>query len=143
MDFTSLYSHAGPSSTIASPNDALLATATLTLLVLRDAESFQVLQSWRIPQACTYSHLSFSQDSRYLAATCTDERNPVVHVYSVTLGDKPAATITSGSEGLQGMKWWDNNNFGKRWLACWARHNVSLCFATRVCQLNVFTLVIQ
>lgn len=127
MDFTSLYSHAGPSSTAASPNDALLATATLTLLVLRDAESFQVLQSWRIPSGRTFTQLSFSQDSQYLVAACTNDKNPLVHVYSVTLGDKPAAVITPGSEGLQGVKWWDNNSFGKRWLACWSRHNVSTC----------------
>jgi WD40 repeat protein len=124
MDFTSLYSHAGQNATIASPDNALLATSTLTLLVLRDAETFQVLQSWRIPSGCTFSHLAFSQDSRYLAAACTNDKQPLVHVYSVTLGEKPAAVITPGSEGLQGIKWWDDNSFGKRWLACWSRHNV-------------------
>lgn len=124
MDFTSLYSHAGPSSTVTSPDDTLLATATLTLLVLRDAESFQVIQSWRIPSGRSFSQLSFSQDSKYLMAADVSDKGPLVHVYSVVLGEKPAAVITPGSEGLQGVRWWDNNISGKRWLACWSRHNV-------------------
>lgn len=123
MDFTALYSS---SSTVASPDGAYLLTSTGPHLVLRDSTSFQVLQSHRSPSNITkpLTNLAFSPDSQYYLAADIDTGTVIVHGVSGSVDDRPAATIRAGSEGLQGVRWLDND-FGRRWLACWSRHGVS------------------
>lgn len=121
MDFTSLYSSA---SSILSPSTALLLTSTPGFLVLRDAASFQILQSWRTgsPSSKPWTQLAFSGDSRFCLADDTDAG--VVEVYAVD-EEKPVVSIKAGSEGLQGARWVENNiSGGPRYVACWARHGV-------------------
>lgn len=117
MDFTSLYTS---SSTLLSPNCELILTATPALLVLRDATSFQVLQSWRRTATTTTPQLGFSDDSRYCAVADVDAGT--VNVYSVA-SEHVAAVIHAGSEALQGARWIPSSS-GTRWIACWSKHGV-------------------
>ena len=121
MDFTSLYSS---SSSLLSPSATLLLTSTPGFLVLRDAASFQVLQSWKTGPASSkpWSQLAFSADSRFCLAADIDAG--VVEVYSVD-EDKPVVSMKAGSEGLQAVRWIENSTSGgPRLVACWARHGV-------------------
>ena len=115
MDFTSLYSSA---SSILSPSTALLLTSTSGFLVLRDAASFQVLQSWRTGSASSkpWTQLAFSEDSRLCLAADTEAG--LVDIYDVE-EDKPVISIKAGSEGLQSVRWLANGL-----VAYWAKHGV-------------------
>lgn len=135
MDFTSLYQN---SRTILSPCSTLLLTLTpSSLLILREASTFRVLQSWRpvasLPPGfgnAKLSQLSFSQDSQYCVVASVDAG--IVWIYNRDT-EQDAAQIKAGSEGLAAVRWW-NNEKGKRWLACWSKHNVrrhSLCLYER------------
>lgn len=125
MDFTSLYQN---SSTISSPCSSYLLTLTpSSLLILREASSFRVLQSWKPTTATnstsgksSLSQLAFSQDSQYCLVASVDAG--LVWVYNVDSADV-AAEIKTGSEGLAAVRWLPNSS-GKRWLACWAKLNV-------------------
>lgn len=120
MDFTSLYSS---TSSILSPSSSLLLTATSGFLVLRDAASFQVLQSWRTgsPSSKPWTQLSFSADSRFCLASDTEAG--IVEVYAVD-EEKAVVSVKAGSEGLMGVRWLEGSSGGPRLIACWARHGV-------------------
>jgi hypothetical protein len=145
MDFTSLYSCASlHSGSILSPCSSYLLVANPGFLVLRDAVSFQVLQSWKTPpsagtsisasksagSAPALSQLAFSCDSQYCLAV--DVPAQMAYVYSVS-EDRPVATIKAGQEGLQGARWLENGVTGQRYVAVWARHAVGdpVCISYR------------
>lgn len=136
MDFTSLYSCASaPSGSILSPCSSYLLVSNPGFLVLRDAVTFQVLQSWKTAPASApaaastsvsksgsaLSQLAFSSDSQYCLAV--DVPAQTAYVYSVN-EDRPVATIRAGQEGLQGARWLENGETGQRYVAVWARHGV-------------------
>ena len=147
MDFTSLYSCASSSSgSILSPCSSYLLVANPGFLVLRDAVSFQVLQSWKTAASTTtssssssksagsmpsLSQLAFSSDSQYCLAV--DAPAQTAYVYSVS-EDRPVATIKAGQEGMQGARWLENGVTGQRYVAVWARHAVGSPF---VCMLSL------
>lgn len=149
MDFTSLYSCASSSSgSILSPCSSYLLVANPGFLVLRDAVSFQVLQSWKLAASTTttsssssksagsapsLSQLAFSSDSQYCLAV--DAPAQTTYVYSVS-EDRPVATIKAGQEGMQGVRWLENDVTGQRYVAVWARHAVG-SLAYPVCLLSL------
>lgn len=122
MDFTQLY----PSMcTVISPNTAYILSSTATHLVLRDATSFQILQSWRSHNTANkpYTQLSFSADSQYCLAVqpSSNDGCGCAVVFHVGTADEPVANIKAGSEGLQGARWIDDSN-----IACWSRHGIKM-----------------
>jgi len=121
MDFTQLYP---ASTTVISHDGSYILSSTATHLVLRDATSFQILQSWRNSSSNKpYTQLAFSPDSQYcLAVDGTSEKDQdgcalVFHVGSA----EPVANIKAGSEGLQGARWIDQVH-----IACWSRHGIRM-----------------
>jgi WD40 repeat protein len=111
MDFTELY-HSGPIS--FSPGGHLILTAIQDRLVLRRADTFQILQTWLLDASATptqaltsvkakgglpdnsISHIGWSCDSEYVLAASA--KRGVVHVYKVQ-DESWTARIESGAEG--------------------------------------------
>ncbi|KAJ7293460.1 quinon protein alcohol dehydrogenase-like superfamily [Mycena rebaudengoi] len=118
MDFTEVYKHSGSIS--FSPGAHLILTAIQDRLVLRRADTFQIMQTWLLDaspsstQALTSgklkpglsenwaSHIGWSRDSEYVLAACA--KRGVVHVYKVQ-DENWTARIDSGAEGLVKAEW--------------------------------------
>ncbi|KAJ6604531.1 quinon protein alcohol dehydrogenase-like superfamily [Mycena vulgaris] len=117
MDFTEVY-HSGPIS--FSPGAHLILTAIQDRLVLRRADTFQILQTWLLDASATptqaltsakakgglpdnsISHIGWSCDSEYVLAASA--KRGVVHVYKVQ-DENWTARIESGAEGLVKAEW--------------------------------------
>ncbi|KAJ7492739.1 quinon protein alcohol dehydrogenase-like superfamily [Mycena latifolia] len=119
MDFTEVYVH--HSGLISfSPGAHLILTAIQDRLVLRRADTFQILQTWRLDASATptqaltstkakgglpensISHIGWSCDSEYVLAASA--KRGVVHVYKVQ-DENWTARIESGAEGLVKAEW--------------------------------------
>jgi hypothetical protein len=116
MDFTEVYKHSGSIS--FSPGAHLILTAIQDRLVLRRADTFQIMQTWLLDaspsstQALTsgklkpglsenwVSHIGWSRDSEYVLAACA--KRGVVHVYKVQ-DENWTARIDSGAEGTYAL----------------------------------------
>lgn len=124
MDFTSLYpgSH---SSTCLSPDGSLILAYTGSLLILRDAVSFQVIRSWSIPSSHSSKsgiHLAFSYDSAYILVVCRSTATASVYsVHDSSEQSEPVVVVQAGTaEGLHSGRFITSPNTGKRYLATWA-----------------------
>jgi hypothetical protein len=114
MDFTEVYKHSGSSSVAFSPGAHLILTAIQDRLVLRRADTFQIMQTWLLNASATptqaltsvkskgglpenlISHLGWSCDSEYVLAASA--KRGVVHIYKVQ-DENWTARIESGAEG--------------------------------------------
>ncbi|KAF7347943.1 WD repeat-containing protein WRAP73 [Mycena venus] len=114
MDFTEVYKHSGSGSVAFSDGSHLILTAIQDRLVLRRADTFQIMQTWLLDASVTpthavtsakakggvpenvISHIGFSCDSEYVMAASA--KRGVVHVYKVQ-DESWTARIESGAEG--------------------------------------------
>ncbi|KAF8213169.1 WD repeat-containing protein 8 [Mycena galopus ATCC 62051] len=121
MDFTEVYKHSGPTSVAFSPGAHLVVTAFHDRLVLRRADTFQIMQTWALDASVTptqaltsakgkgassenvgISHTGFSCDSEYVLAASA--KRGIVHVYKVQ-DESWSARIEAGTEGLGKAEW--------------------------------------
>ncbi|KAJ6574989.1 YVTN repeat-like/Quino protein amine dehydrogenase [Mycena capillaripes] len=118
MDFTEVYKHSGTSSVSFSPGAHLILTAVQDRLVLRRADTFQIMQTWLLDASATATQalvsvkskggqpetmiLGWSCDAEYVLAASA--KRGVVHVYKVQ-DEKWTARIESGAEGLIKAEW--------------------------------------
>ncbi|KAJ6509416.1 WD repeat-containing protein 8 [Mycena vitilis] len=118
MDFTEVYKHSGSHSVSFSPGSHLILTAIQDRLVLRRADTFQMMQTWLLDASPTPTQalasvkakgnlpetitIGWSCDSEYVLAASA--RRGVVHVYKVQ-DEKWTARIESGAEGLIKAEW--------------------------------------
>ncbi|KAJ6519701.1 WD repeat-containing protein 8 [Mycena sanguinolenta] len=123
MDFTEVYKHSGSGSVSFSPGAHLILTAFHDRLVLRRADTFQIMQTWALDASATptqaltstktkgvaslssenaISHVGFSCDSEYVLAASA--KRGIVHVYNIQDPSR-IARIESGAEGLSKAEW--------------------------------------
>ncbi|KAJ7092601.1 hypothetical protein C8R44DRAFT_816099 [Mycena epipterygia] len=120
MDFTEVYKHSGSGSISFSPGAHLILTAIQDRLVVRRADTFQIMQTWLLDASSTpthaltsvkakgnlpdnsISHIGWSCDSEYVLAASA--KRGVVHVYKVQ-DENWTARIESGAEGLVKAEW--------------------------------------
>lgn len=113
MDFTEVYKHSNGSISF-SPGAHLILTAIQDRLVLRRADTFQIMQTWLLDALPTptqelisvkakggfpensISHIGWSCDSEYVLAAST--KRGVVHVYKIQ-DENWTARIECGAEG--------------------------------------------
>ncbi|KAJ7783658.1 hypothetical protein DFH07DRAFT_788607 [Mycena maculata] len=119
MDFTEVYKHSG--SITFSPGSHLILTAIQDRLILRRADTFQIIQTWLLDASATptqalttsakakgglpensISHIGWSCDSEYVLAASA--KRGTVHVYKVQ-DENWTARIDSGAEGLVKAEW--------------------------------------
>ena len=132
MDFTSLYPGSHSSTCISPDGSLILAYTGGSLLILRDAVSFQVIRSWSIPSSHSSKsgiHLAFSDDSAYILVVSRSTATASVYsVHDSSEQSEPVVVVQAGTaEGLHSARFITSpNNTGKRYLATWAASQVRM-----------------